>query len=424
MRWLYTFLLYLLTPLVLAYFLFRSLRNPDYRYRWAERFGIFPPPPRQGGIHIHAASMGEVNAAEALIRATMQRFPELPVCVTTFTPTGSSRVRELFGDAVFHVYGPLDLPGAVRRFRKRIRADYRVVLETEIWPNLFWQSHQAGIPLVVANARISPRSVKGYRRVKGLVGNALSCVDRIGAQSPQDAERLLELGAAPSIVEVTGNLKFDLKLAPGLLEQAEALKTGWGTHRLVLTAGSTHEEEDAILARVFRELLQDYPDALLVLAPRHPERFARAAQLTRAAGLKTALRSEGLGISPSTQCFVVDTMGELLQFYATSDLAFVGGSLDPVGGHNMLEPAALAKPVIVGPNTANFDDIVTQLLEADAIVQVPNEAALLEALQELMGNADRRDAMGLAGQALVKSGQGALQRTLTIMESVFTAEAG
>jgi 3-deoxy-D-manno-octulosonic-acid transferase len=424
MRWLYSSLLYLLTPLVLLYFLFRSLKSPQYRQRWAERFGLFAPPARPGGIHFHAASMGEVNAAEGLIRAALQEFPECPVTVTTFTPTGSERVRTLFGESVFHVYGPLDLPGSVRRFRNRVRAEVMVVLETEIWPNLYRATRNDGSPILIANARISPRSARQYRFFRPLVRQALAGVDRIAAQSGQDAERLIALGAPPALVEVTGNLKFDLRLPPGLREQAEALKTGWGTHRLVLVAGSTHEGEDTILVRVFRELLETYPEALLVLVPRHPERFSRSAQLARAAGLKTALRSEGLSFESGTQCFVVDAMGELLQFYAAGDLAFVGGSLDPIGGHNMLEPAALAKPVVVGPHTAHFDDIIRQLLQAGAARQVPDENGLRDCLDKLMGDAECRDAMGLAGQALVRSGQGALKRTLALMKPVITEATG
>lgn len=424
MRKLYSLLIYLLTPLALVHLAFRGLRNRDYFRRWPERFAYLDvPESRKGGIAVHAASMGEVSAASALIRELLDRFPEYPLCVTTLTPTGSDRVRALFSDTVFHAYAPLDLPGAVRRFFHRTRPRLLIIMETEIWPNLLFEAASRGIPVLIANARISENSIGAYRRLVQFVGPALRSVTRIGAQSRLDADRLIELGAQTGRLSVTGNLKFDVDLPLGLVEQAEPIRLAWGTDRLVLLAGSTHEADETAVFEAFRPLLADYPKALLVLVPRHPERFRRAAQLAAAAGLSVSLRSEGISCPRSTQCFVIDSMGELMRYYAACDVAFVGGSMDRIGGQNVLEPAALGKPVIVGPHTFNFKDITEQLIDGGAAFRVQDAGELGNAVNRLFGNPELRDRMGRAGKNLVKSGQGALQRTLELVDDVLTEAA-
>jgi 3-deoxy-D-manno-octulosonic-acid transferase len=222
---------------------------------------------------------------------------------------------------------------------------------------------------------------------------------------------------------VTGNMKFDVHIAPSLAEQGEAIRLAWGTQRRVLVAGSTHEGDERALLAAFNRLLPTFPDALLVLVPRHPERFARAAQLARQAGLTVSLRSNGISCPSGTQCFVVDAMGELLGFYAAADVAFVGGSLEPIGGHNVLEPAALSKPVLFGPHTANFADITRQLLESEAAFRVADTEQLEAAVRRLFSAPDLRDRMGRAGFRLVRSGQGAVARTLEMIEAQLTARA-
>lgn len=424
MRSLYSVLLYLLMPLVLIYLFLRGLRSRDYLLRWSERFGRFEAPGQDGGIWVHAVSMGEVNAASTLVKAIAERYPDLPLYITTFTPTGSERVRELFGDTVFHVYSPFDLPGSVSRFFDRLRPRLAIIMETEIWPNLYHEATARGIPSLIANARISDRSFGRYRRLKKLTGAALGRVDRIGAQSETDAERLRTIGAPAERVTVTGNLKFDVKLPPGLLDEGEAIRLAWCTNRLVLVAGSTHENEEGPLLKAFSGLLQDFPDALLVLVPRHPERFGRAAQAARSEGLRVALRSEGANCPSRAQCFVVDAMGELLRYYAAGDVAFVGGSLEAIGGHNLLEPAALSKPVVVGPHCFNFADITKQLVEAGAAEQVQDGTELESAVRRMFGDPDARDRMGRAGRQLFLDGQGAVGRTLDMVTELLTEEAG
>ncbi len=418
MRWLYTLLFYLITPLVLSLLVLRGLRNGDWLKHWPQRFGWFDPPQKTGGIVVHAVSVGEVNAASTLVKALSQHFPELPLCLTTFTPTGSDRGQSLFRDEVFQVYVPLDLPGAVKRFFDRVQPALIIIMETEIWPNLYFEARRRGIPVMIANARISERSIRGYRRFKRLTAAALSQVSCIAAQSKLDAGRLIEIGADETRLEVTGNLKYEVELPPGLLEQGEAIRQTWGSQRLVLLAGSTHEGDEKPVLEAFRQLLRQYPEALLVLVPRHPERFGRAAQLTQACGLTVCLHSELIDCPPSAQCFIVDAMGELLRYYAACDVAFVGGSLEAIGGHNALEPAALAKPVLLGPHTFNFTDITDQLLDTGAAFRVHNARDLEKATARLFGQQDLRDQMGRAGLELVKSGQGALGRTLEIVQKL------
>ena len=424
MRRLYTLLLYLVMPLVLLHLLWRGLRDNAYLKRWPERFGLFDPPGRTGGIVVHAASVGEVNVASALVRSLSRRFPDFPVYLTTFTPTGSDRVKSLFRNDVFHVYAPLDLPGAVKRFYNRVQPRLLIIMETEIWPNLYFEASSRNIPIMIANARISEQSFGTYRRLRRMTAAALNQVSRIAAKSRVDAERLIDIGADEQRIEVTGNLKFDVALPPSLLEQGETIRMAWGADRLVLLAGSTHEGDEGPLLKAFSRLLKQFPQALLVLVPRHPERFTRVAQAARAAGLKVSLRSGGISCPSSTQCFVIDAMGELLQFYAACDVAFVGGSLDRIGGHNVLEPAALSRPVLVGPHTFNFEGITEQLVAAGAAVRVANALELEEEAARLFSRPELRDQMGLTGLSLVKSGQGALQRTLEIVEELITPATG
>ena len=424
MRRLYSLLLYLLLPLVLLYLLFRGFRDRRYLSRWAERVGFLSAPAETGGIVVHAVSMGEVNAASVLIRGLAAAYPDTPICVTAFTPTGSNRIRELFDDSVFHVYSPLDLPGAVSRFFDRVRPRMLVIMETEIWPNLYHHAASRNIPIMVANARISDQSLQSYQRFHRLTAGALENVDCIAAQSEQDGDRLRTIGANPAHVHVTGNLKFDLTLPSSLHEEGDSIRLAWGSHRPVLVAGSTHEKEEAVVVRAFKRLLGRFPDALLVLVPRHPERFSRAAHSARSSGLQVSLRSESPVCPPQTQCFVIDAMGELQSYYAAGDVAFVGGSLEPIGGHNPLEPAALSKPVLFGPHMFNFADISRQLLESGAAIEVTDGEKLEAQVTRLFQDPILRDDMGRAAHQLFKNGQGAVDRTLFLLEKVLTREAG
>jgi 3-deoxy-D-manno-octulosonic-acid transferase len=416
LRRFYTILLYLLMPVVILRLAWRGIRAPAYWRRWPERFGMLAPALGERVIWIHAVSVGEVMAAEPLVQALFKQRPDHSILITTVTPTGSARVMALFGNDVAHVYAPYDLPGVVSRFLDRVRPQLAIVMETELWPNLFHACQQRSVPLLLINARLSEKSVTGYRRVRSLAAQTLSAVTEIAAQSAQDADRFRSLGAAERRITVTGNMKFEQRTPPGLLEQAALLRRDWGVDRAVWVAGSTHEGEDELLLDVFRQLRKPFGNCLLVLVPRHPERFERVAELSRQRGYNTLLRSEQAPCTAETDVFIGDSMGELALFYAASDVAFTGGSLVPHGGHNMLEPAALGVPVVTGPQVFNFVEICELLLQAGAGEKVENTAGLLTILSRWLGDADERHRVGQRGRTVVEKNRGALQAVMAIID--------
>lgn len=419
MRLAYSLLLYLLTPLVLLRLLWRSRRAPAYRRRWLERFGWVRRLPTVPRIWLHAVSVGEIIAAAPLVRMLQARFPEHAILVTTTTPTGSDQVKRLFADDVAHCYLPYDLPDAVARFVRRSQPHIAVIMETELWPNLYRQLQQRGVALLLANARMSLRSVRGYLKVRPLTRRTLACVTQVAAQGQADAERLLVLGLPEHRLRVTGNIKFDVRIPDGLAEAGQALRVSWGQERPVWVAASTHAGEEAQLLQVHRQLLSHYPEALLVLVPRHPERFDQVAALCVEQGLLTARRSQQTTVTAAVQVLLADTMGELLLLYAASDIAFVGGSLiDDIGGHNPLEPAALAVPVVTGPNWDHFAEVYPSLIQAGAAQEVDDSDALLQALLPLFAHPDERRVRGVAASDVVKQGRGALDRIVAMVEAI------
>lgn len=420
-RFIYTATMYALTPVILYRLAVRGLRYPEYFQRWRERFGRFEDPKIRDSIWIHAVSMGEVNAAMPLIDALMERYPDTPFVITTVTPTGSERVRRVYRDRVFNVYLPYDLPASIRRFLDRVRPRLAVVLETEIWPNLFFACQARQIPLIVANARLSEKSFRGYGPVRPLAQSALASARYVAAQSAVDAGRLRDLGADPERLGNFGNLKYDMSVPPELAAQARGLRAGWGARRPVWIAASTHEGEEEIVLHAHAAVLRRFPDALLILVPRHPERFKPVIQESREAGFATRTRSENGTASSDTQCFVVDTLGELLRFYATADVAFVGGSLVPIGGHNILEPAALSVPVVVGPKTFNFVEITASLIDAGGALRVGDEDELGQTIVRLLADHDLREQLGTAARAAFEREQGGVLRTVEIVEKVLGA---
>lgn len=414
----YTVILYILAPLVLLRLAWRGLllKSPDYMTRWRQRFGQFDDAPENVDIWLHAVSVGEVNAALPLIEGLLTRHPGIQIAVTTVTPTGSDRVRQVLDDKVFHIYAPYDLPGAVKRFLDSLNPTLAIVMETEIWPNVFNRCRLRGIPLLMINARVSLRSASRYRLIKPLVRQALACVSEIAAQSKGDAERLISLGANPELTSIGGNLKFDLDIPSRVVTKGRELRKSWGQDRPVWIAASTHEGEEEAALNVHRELLERLPDALLLIAPRHPERFVRVAALVRSRGFRTRSRGQHRTAKADTQCFVVDTIGELLNFYAGADAAFVGGSLARIGGHNILEPAALGVPVIVGPYTMNFAEIMELLCTDGAAVVVKNGQELGNAVLQLLSDRDGRLQMGEAGRAAVLDHRGAVDHAFQVIE--------
>ena len=417
MRTLYTALLYLLAPLVLLRLVWRGLRSPEYRDCWSERFGAVHPAVGEHVIWVHAVSVGEVQAAESMIRALLELYPEYSILMTTVTATGAAHVRELFDGEVEHVYAPYDLPDVVSRFIDRVRPRLAIVMETELWPNLFRVCRRRNVPLLLVNARLSDRSLTGYRRFRRLIGKTLDAVTQIAARTPLDAERFRELGADPERIRVSGNLKFEQHLPSGLYEKAALLRQEWGVNRHVWIAGSTHEGEDELILDVFREIRKDIPDCLLVLVPRHPERFAAVAELCRRRGFPSVLRSERLPCEPDTAVFIGDSMGELLMFYAAADVAFVGGSLVDIGGHNLLEPAALGIPVVTGTHVGNFSGVCELLLSAGACQQVRNTSELEDTVRSWLLDAGERHRVGEQGRTAVEQNRGALTMVLGMIDA-------
>ena len=414
-RTLYTLLFHLGLPLVAIRLWLRARKAPAYAKRIGERFALNLPTMQPGGIWVHAVSVGESIAAAPMIRALLTRYPQLPITVTCMTPTGSERIQALFADEprIQHCYLPYDLPWAAARFLARVQPKLAVIMETELWPNHIHQCAKRGIPVALANARLSARSAKGYARFASLTRPMLQEMRLIAAQTQTEAERFRQLGARPECVQVTGSIKFDLTIDPQLLINARALREHWqAQERPVWIAASTHEGEDEIVLAAHRQLLASYPNALLILVPRHPERFNNVFGLCQREGFATVRRSANVVVDSHTQVLLGDTMGELLFLYAVADSAFVGGSLVPNGGHNLLEPAALAKPVLSGPHLFNFLEIATMLRNAGALEEVDGAQGLAMAVQRLFELPHDAQQMGEAGLKVMKTNQGALQRLL------------
>lgn len=417
-RTLYTLLFHLALPLLALRLYLRARKAPAYGRRIDERFAIKLPTMRKGGIWVHAVSVGESIAAAPMVRALLKAYPELPITLTCMTPTGSERIGALFADEprVQHCYLPYDLPWAAGRFLDHVQPRLGVIMETELWPNHIHQCARRGIPVALANARLSERSARGYGRFARLTRPMLAEMSLIAAQTEVEAQRFLALGACAACVQVTGSIKFDLKIDELLVPRAQALRQQWAaTSRPVWIAASTHDGEDALILQAHQQLLQVHGDALLILVPRHPERFD-AVHAICSQQFATVRRSTGLPVLAQTQVLLGDTMGELLFLYALADMAFVGGSLVPTGGHNPLEPAALALPVLMGPHVFNFLEISAMLREAGALQQVDDAQGLAGAVQRLVELPQDARRMGEAGRAVMRANQGALQRLLEGLE--------
>lgn len=414
MRRVYTALLFLLGPPALLRLLFKGLKNPRYLRRMGERFGGGAACGMQKPVWIHAVSVGEVRAAMPFIRALVARGNR-EILVTTMTPTGAAMVAPVAGGAVAHRYMPYDLPFALRRFIARHRPAALLVMETEIWPNLIHAATARDLPVVFANVRMSQKSMRGYARWRALFAPALREVAAFAVQSADDAARMVQLGARPAAVKVTGNVKFDIPLPPGLAEDAAKLRGAWGggaEGRGVWIAGSTHPGEEGVVLGVFARLKKTHPDLLLLLVPRHPERAPAVARLCKKQNLRAVRRSESPGVDAAVDVCIGDTLGELCNLYAAADVAFVGGSLVSTGGHNVLEPCAAGVPVLFGPHMFNFAEISRLVLRGGAGQMVADAPQLESAAAQLLADPAKRARMGEAGRALVAANSGALEKTM------------
>ncbi len=411
-RAIYTLLLLLLVPVASLGLAWRSRSPGAARARWRERFGLGPEPRQDIATWVHAASVGEVQAAAPLVDALLALHGDGRIALTTVTATGSAQAQTLWGERVAHSYLPFDLPFAVNNFLRRTQPRQAIILEAELWPNLFAALAARKIPLTLANARMSPRSFARFQRLRGLIAPTLARISTVAAQSPADAERYRQLGAAR--VTAIGNLKFECRIPQPQLDAGRALRLRLGLQRPVWVAASTHKPEEAAALAAHQTLLLTHPDALLILVPRHPQRFASVWSLVAASALRGARRSDAPP-DPQTQVLLGDSLGEMFVYLAAADVAFVGGSLVPVGGHNVLEPAALGLPVVHGPHMHNFIASRDLLGAADAAIEIAAPPELGAALVELFDKPQLARQRGARGKAALAGHQGAVARLLRLL---------
>ena len=415
MRILYSLLTYLLQIPVATYWLFRALGNSSYREGSGQRFG-FGYPQLDSCIWIHAVSVGEVQAAVPLIRELAKRFPNHQFLVTSVTPTGAARVKALFGDTVVQSYIPFEIPLAVKRFCTSVKPEIALIMEREIWPNLYHGCGIREIPLILVSARISAKSQRGYRRVLPLFRETLSHGIIIAAQTKVDAERFRSIGASSVRTWVIGNIKFDIELPKTLIADGQRLRKELFGERPVWIAASTHEDEEQQALAAHALLRERFPDLLLILVPRHPERFREVGKLIEQQEFQCVHRTADEIPGDATEVFLVDTMGELPLFYAASDVAFVGGSLVPIGGHNMLEPAALGLPVVSGPHVFNAQDIADMFIELGASRLVHDSKELAASVGDLLADPEAAKIVGDKGRKIVLENRGSLDKLLGLLE--------
>lgn len=420
MRYFYTCFFYLLLPFAFLRLFLRSFKAPAYRKRWAERLGCFQSPILRPSIWLHAVSVGEVHAAAPLIKTLLQRYPNHPLVITTMTITGSETVSRLFANQVFHVYLPYDLPFAVKNFLKRIQPKLAIIMETELWPNLFYYCAQRHISVAIINARLSYKSFKNYSRLGKYIHPLLACITTLAAQTSSDAERFIKLGLAPQHAQVIGNIKFDAHLDENKIAEGKALRKTW-KDRLVWIAASTHAGEEEYILKALAEIKKVFPSILLVLVPRHPNRFDDVIALC-SKNFKTLSRTtqleSGTLCDASTDIFIGNTLGEMALFYATADVVFVGGSLVSIGGHNLLEPAMLSLPIVTGQYLFNFTEISELLIQNKATIKIESPVLLSTEIINLLKNPENGKQMGERAQALALAGQGALGRYMDLIDKL------
>ena len=434
----YRILLLLLLPLLLIFLLFRSKNNKAYRQRISERLGFFPKPCQQAGIVVHAASVGEVIALKSFIEKLFLTYPDLPITITSFTPTGSAQVSKLFGRRVQHGYLPLDLLPCTALFLHRLKPKMMIFMETELWPNLISQCAQQNIKLLLINGRLSKKSLVSYQKISPLIKPCLNSFDKILTQSQENSHHFLQLGAQASRCENSGNLKFDISINEQVIEKKTELAKllfadNSQSKRTIWLVASTHSGDEAIALAAFNELLAQYPQLLLVLVPRHPERFEQVVKLCLEHDLSLAKRSENTVITDE-QVWLLDSLGELMAAFSLSDIVTMGGSFNEVGGHNPLEPALFNKPVIVGHNMSNFNEIMQQLRQADAIIELVNDSnvnstthstskQLADAVSKLLQQPARQKSLGDKAFNVVLANQGASDKTLAQVQELLASSS-
>lgn len=415
MRRLYTLLLWLLLPFVFVRLALRGRRQPEYLRHIGERFGFYPVRSDKPVIWLHAVSVGETRATVSLVTQLRSSYPEHQILLTHTTPTGRATSEQLYGAGVMRVYLPYDYPFAVRRFLRHFKPVLGLLMETELWFNLIHCAHEAGVPMALINARLSEKSAAGYARFSRLTRNALQALDAIAAQSSDDAARLSKLGAGR--VTVMGNLKFDIAPIQQMLELGQHLRSQFGLSRRIFLAASTREGEEALILDSF-EAQGRMNGALLVIVPRHPQRFSEVAGMLEHRGLRYLRRSENVEVAADVCVVLGDSMGEMFAYYAASDVAFVGGSLLPFGAQNLIEPCSVGAPVLIGMHTYNFAEAAREALHAGAAIQVQDAAALIDTAIKLMNDEQRRAAMSRAGTSFVASHRGATDKAAGLIRDL------
>ncbi|HEY8096082.1 MAG TPA: lipid IV(A) 3-deoxy-D-manno-octulosonic acid transferase [Methylobacter sp.] len=415
MRVFYACLFYLLIPFILVRLIWRSIKAPAYRHRWGERFAFYNRKFAQNVIWFHAVSVGEAESLFPLVRKIQQQHPDAKLLITTTTPTGSARVKAVMQESVEHVYLPYDIPCAVSRFMRCFKPRIAVIMETEIWPNLFACCGKNEVPLYIINARLSEKSAGGYQKIPALISPALAQVKLIATQTQDDAQRFVAIGAKSEAVRTLGNIKFDIDVSSDIIGQGLRLKSDWFVGRFVWLIASTHKDEEAIFLEIYKEIKQKIPELLLVIVPRHPERFGEVKKLCERHQLNVVMRTSGDACHQLVDVYLADTMGELKMLYAASDATFVGGSMVPVGGHNILEALAVGTPVLFGPYMTNFKEIAQRVLLHDAAKQCQNKNEIINAIVELHADAAYRQSFAKEGREFVRQNQGAIIRILDVL---------
>jgi len=415
MRVIYTVLFYFLTPFILLRLFWRSIKAPDYRLRWLERFGFYKQIYPQDVIWFHAVSVGEAEALFPLLKLIQQRNSDANILITTTTPTGSARVKAVMAESVSHVYLPYDMPDSVNRFIAKFKPKLAVIMETEIWPNLYRACANNHIPLYVINARLSEKSARGYQKIPSLVNIALASVENIATQTQEDTDRFIGIGANKACVLTLGNIKFDLEVSESVISSGAELKETLFAGRFVWVIASTHKDEEAIFLAIYKQLKLKIPQLLLLIVPRHPERFNDVKLLCIQDQLNVVLRTSGEPVTQSTDIYLVDTMGELKLLYASSDVAFVGGSMVPVGGHNILEASVIGVPVMFGPYMTNFKEISRRVIEQQAAIQCNTSNEVIDNLLSLYQHVDQRTTLIARGKQFIQQNQGAINRIYALL---------
>lgn len=421
-RHLYTLIYSLFLPIIIARLWWRGRANPGYRQRVAERFGFLPHRPRPGGLWVHAVSVGETLAAAQFVKQFMEQNPNTPVIITSTTPTGSEQVKRIFGERVFHMYLPYDLPWFLQRFIRSIRPGALMIMETELWPNMLHTCKEAGLPVILANARLSEKSAKGYGRIPALTRPMMHAISIVAAQNSTDGERFIRLGLPTQRLKITGSIKFDITIPEGIQTEGAGLRGEWGNDRPVLALASSHPDEDEQLLDIYRTLEKAVPGLLMLLIPRHPERFEAVTNAARSRQLRVKRRTTGKA-SADTQVYVADTMGEMLRMLSCADLVVMGGSLINHGGHNPIEPATLGKATLIGPHYFNFAGIVDELAAAGGMGVCASVPALQDEIIRLLNDRDARETMGQKGLEVVENNRGAVAQLLALVKEQLSGKA-